>query len=232
MPAVTCSRGCWHPIDQILSSSVTGNLLVVASAAGAVAHYKRVIDFAEILGTVPVTLQGLSLWTKNCDNRNDAKDQLLTCCEAVNRYAHERGVRTLYEVCNHYEVPLIHTAQECRELIEAVGEGNMGMILDSFHMNINEQDPLQAIRANLDLLEIYHISDSGRGGIGTGHINFRTHHRTLLEGGFAGHVAIEPVLAHLTPSNSPRSADDQAQLDAQIYHSASCWRSYSNDLPE
>lgn len=29
MPAVTCSRGCWHPIDQILSSSVTGNLLVV-----------------------------------------------------------------------------------------------------------------------------------------------------------------------------------------------------------
>jgi D-psicose/D-tagatose/L-ribulose 3-epimerase len=197
-----------------------------ASQEGAIAYYRQVVDFAAELGSVPVTLHGLSLWTRNCSDPAAARARLLACCKAVDAYAASRGVATLYEVCNHYEVPLIHTAAQCRALIVEMGGDNTRMILDSFHMNIDERDPLQTLRDHAGFTAIYHISDSGRGGIGTGHIDFQAQHAALLAGGFNGEVAIEPVLAHLTPSTAPRTEADRALLDGQIRHSAQVWRSY------
>ncbi|MBA1200338.1 sugar phosphate isomerase/epimerase [Pseudomonas capeferrum] len=197
-----------------------------ASSATAIEYYKRVVDFAVMAGAVPVTLHGLSLWTRNCPDAASARQRLVECCKSVDTYARERGIRTLYEVCNHYEVPLIHTAAQCHALMEEVGGGNMGMILDSFHMNINEPDPLRTLRENARQLAIYHISDSGRGGIGTGHIDFAAQHAVLKEGGFTGEVAVEPVLEHLTPSNAPSSDADRQRLDRQVVNSAQTWRGY------
>lgn len=197
-----------------------------ASAAMAIEYYKRVVDFAVMTGDVPVTLHGLSLWTRNCRDAASARQRLVECCQAVDTYARERGIRTLYEVCNHYEVPLIHTAEQCRALIDEIGGDNMGMILDSFHMNINEPDPLRTLRAHARKLAIYHISDSNRGGIGGGHIDFAAQHAVLKEEGFEGEVAVEPVLAHLTPSTPPATSEDQRQLDREITKSAATWRDY------
>ena len=198
----------------------------VASEAGAIEFYKKVVDFAVEAGSEQVTLHGLSLWTRNCQNKDAARKRLVSCCKAVDAYAQDRGVRTLYEVCNHYEVPLIHTAAECRDLMREIGGQNMGMILDSFHMNIDERCPLDALRDNIDSLAIYHISDSGRGGVGSGHIDFKAQHDVLLSSGFKGEIAIEPVLSHLTPSTPPSSEMDCAALDHEIRASVVQWRSY------
>lgn len=199
-----------------------------ATQEAAIAYYRQVVDFAAALGAVPVTLQGLSQWTRNCPDPASAYARLLACCKAVDAYAVSRGVPTLYEVCNHYEVPLIHTAVQCRTLLREVGSDNVRMILDSFHMNINEPDPLRTIRENAAFTAIYHISDSGRGGIGTGHVDFKAQHDALVANGFRGRVAIEPVLEHLTPSNPPKNDADRQLLDSQIRHSAEQWRSYAN----
>ncbi|MES3708631.1 sugar phosphate isomerase/epimerase [Pseudomonas putida] len=197
-----------------------------ASEAGAIAYFRKVVDFAVEAGHVPVTLQGLSQWTRNCPDQASACQRLLACCKAVDAYAQEKGVRTLYEVCNHYEVPLIHTSDACRELIGQVGGNNLRMILDSFHMNVNERDPLQTIRRNAAFTAIYHISDSGRGGIGSGHIDFRAQYDALMASGFTGDVAIEPVLAHRTPSLPPLTRADVELLDQEISRSAATWREY------
>ncbi|WAH56665.1 sugar phosphate isomerase/epimerase [Pseudomonas silvicola] len=197
-----------------------------ATQAAAIAYYSQVVDFAAQVGSVPVTLQGLSQWTRNCPDHASAMQRLLACCKAVDEYARARGVRTLYEVCNHYEVPLIHTAQQCRTLIAQIGSDNMRMILDSFHMNINEPDPLKTIRDNANFTAIYHISDSGRGGIGSGHIDFRAQLNALRDNGFRGDVAIEPVLEHLTPSHAPSSEVDRRALDEEVRRSAQQWRGY------
>ncbi len=197
-----------------------------ASEAGAIEFYKQIVDFAVKAGSEQVTLHGLSLWTRNCPTRDAARKRLVSCCKAVDAYARDRGVRTLYEVCNHYEVPLIHTAAECRDLMREIGGQNMSMILDSFHMNIGEQNPLDALRANIDRLAIYHVSDSGRGGIGSGHIDFKAQHDVLMSNGFKGEIAIEPVLSHLTPSTPPSSERDCAALDHEIRTSVAQWRSY------
>lgn len=197
-----------------------------ATEDDAINYYKQVVDFAVAAGSVPVTLHGLSLWTRNCPDRNAAQKRLVSCCKAVDAYAQKRGIRTLYEVCNHYEVPLIHTAAECRDLMREIGGQNMGLILDSFHMNIDERSPLDVLRDNIDSLAIYHISDSGRGGIGSGHIDFKAQHDVLMSSGFKGEIAIEPVLSNLTPSTPPSSKMDCAALDHEIRTSAAQWRSY------
>jgi sugar phosphate isomerase/epimerase len=151
---------------------------------------------------------------------------LTECCQAVDAYARQRGVPTLYEVCNHYEVPLIHSAAEYNQFIGSLAGSNIRLILDSFHMNINEPDSLATLRANAPRTAIYHISDSGRGGIGSGQINFKAQHDVLVGAGFDGAVAIEPVLPHLTPSTPPASEQDQRLLDEEITRSARLWRGY------
>lgn len=199
-----------------------------ATEQGAIDYYRTLVDFAVDAGRVPITLQGLAQWTRNCPDRTRARERLLACCKAVDAYAREKGVRTLYEVCNHYEVPLIVTADDCRELIDQVGSDNLRMILDSFHMNIDERDPLDTIRRHAALTAIYHISDSGRGGIGSGHIDFGAQHDALVEAGFNGDVAVELVLKHNTPSSPPANEEDAHLLDEQITRSAAAWRGYAD----
>lgn len=135
-------------------------------------------------------------------------------------------MRTLYKVCNHYEVPLIITSDECRALIDEVSGTNLRMILDSFHMNIDERDPLETIRRHTEHTAIYHISDSGRGGIGSGHIDFQAQYDALITLGFTRNVAVELVLSHRTPSSPPSDQADVALLDREIARSVEVWRAF------
>ncbi len=198
-----------------------------ATPEDALAYYRKVVDFAAALGNVPVTLQGLSLWTRNCPDAASARARLLACCKTIDAYAQAHGVPTLYEPCNHFELPLINTAAQCRALIREVGGDNLRMVLDSFHMNINEPDPLQTLRDHAGLTAIYHISDSGRGGIGSGHIDFQAQHQALMANGFTGDVSIELVLPQLLPGQSPVSEADMLALDTQVRDSARSWREYT-----
>ncbi|MFF7709695.1 TIM barrel protein [Pseudomonas sp. NPDC007930] len=197
------------------------------SAQGAIDYYRAVVDFAAEAGQVPVTLHGLARWTTDCADKLSAYERLLSCCAAVNEHAKASGVRTLYEVCNHYELPLINTAAQCHELIGHVGAGNMGMVLDAYHMNINEADPVATLREHAALLAVYHIADSGRGGIGSGHIDFVAQYRALRQAGYEGAVAIEAVLPHLAPSSAPGSDGERAWLDEEIRRSAERWQGYA-----
>lgn len=204
------------------------NKPAAATQQAAIDYYRHVVDFAAALGQVPVTLHGLSLWTRNCPDRAQARERLLQCCRAVDDYAQSLGVPTLYEVCNHYELPLIHTAEECVELLRDIGSRNIRMILDSFHMNINEPDPLRTLREHAAHTAIYHISDSGRGGIGSGHIDFQAHYDQLIAAGFTGDVAVELVLPHLIPSQSPVSQADHNALDREIQRSVARWSGFQS----
>ncbi|WP_106476881.1 sugar phosphate isomerase/epimerase family protein [Phytohalomonas tamaricis] len=194
-----------------------------ASAEGAIAYYREVIDFAAASGAPAVTLQGLGQWTTNCDSDDEAWQRLVECCKALVPYAQKHGITPMYEVVNRYEMPLIRTAAEGRRLVAEVGD-ELGLIPDSFHMNIDEADPCQALRDSAEWLVSYHISDSNRAGIGSGHINFPAQHRVLRQIGFSGPVMIEPVLPPLTPTTTPRSAAERDALDDEIHRSVATWR--------
>ena len=114
-------------------------------------------------------------------------EALRTSCSA----AAELGVRLALEPLNRYETDLIHTAADGLALIERVGADNLGLLLDTFHMNIEEPSIEQSIRACGRHLFHFHVADSNRWHPGAGHLDFASILRTLSDAGYQGYVSGE-----------------------------------------
>lgn len=108
-------------------------------------------------------------------------------CEAGLRL----GVRLVFEPINRYEADLIHTAAEGLAFIEEIGAPNLGLLLDTFHMNIEEPDMCQALRQAGPRLHHVHTADSNRCYPGAGHIDFAAVVATLRALGYRGCLSAE-----------------------------------------
>jgi len=76
-------------------------------------------------------------------------------------------------------------------LLEQVGADNVGLLLDTFHMNIEEVSLAQAIRDAGTRLFHFHVADSNRRHPGAGHIDFGNVLQTLSDVGYTGYVSGE-----------------------------------------
>jgi 5-keto-L-gluconate epimerase len=112
---------------------------------------------------------------------------LQECC----RLAHAEGVSLALEPINRYETSLVNTAAQGLELLGQVGAENLGLLLDTYHMNIEEADIAGSIRACGGSLFHFHVADSNRMYPGAGHLDFRSILHTLLESGYRGYVSGE-----------------------------------------
>lgn len=109
-------------------------------------------------------------------------------CSAV---AAREGVRFALEPLNRYETDLIHTAADGLGLIERVGAENFGLLLDTFHMNIEELSIEESIRAGSERIFHFHVADSNRWYPGAGHLDFKSILDTLFAAGYQGYVSGE-----------------------------------------
>jgi sugar phosphate isomerase/epimerase len=101
------------------------------------------------------------------------------------------GVRLALEPINRYETSLINNAAQGLTLIEAVGAENFGLLLDTFHMNIEDASIEDSIKLCGDRIFHFHIADSNRLYPGGGHLNFKSILSTLAETGYPGFVSGE-----------------------------------------
>jgi len=76
-------------------------------------------------------------------------------------------------------------------LIEAVGADNFGLLLDTFHMNIEEPSIEESIRQAGNRIFHFHVADSNRWYPGAGHLDFRSILSTLKDIGYQGFVSGE-----------------------------------------
>jgi len=114
-------------------------------------------------------------------------DAIRRCAEA----AKGTSVRFALEPMNRYETDLIHNAAEGLELIDRVGADNFGLLLDTFHMNIEEADIGASIRACGDRIFHFHVADSNRWYPGAGHLDFESILADLIGTGYRGFVSGE-----------------------------------------
>ncbi len=96
-------------------------------------------------------------------------DAIKYCADA----AQSAGVRLALEPINRYETSLINNVSQGVQLIERVGCDNFGLLLDTFHMNIEEADIQSSIRAGGRHIFHFHVADSNRWYPGAGHLDFR-----------------------------------------------------------
>ena len=85
-----------------------------------------------------------------------------------------KAVGLAIEPINRYETDLINTVGSAMALVERLGMENVGLLLDTFHMNIEEPSMTDSIAASRDRLFHVHVADSNRWFPGAGHIDFRS----------------------------------------------------------
>lgn len=95
------------------------------------------------------------------------------------------------EFVNRYESNLLNTAQQTLDYLDLVGEDNVVVHADVYHMNIEESDFRTPILACGDRLGYVHVGESHRGYLGTGSINFPEFFGALKEVGYAGPITFE-----------------------------------------
>jgi D-psicose/D-tagatose/L-ribulose 3-epimerase len=109
----------------------------------------------------------------------------------VAAYAAEEGVTIGVEPVNRYESNLLNTAEEALAFVDEVGAPNVSVQLDSYHMNIEEHDVASPIQLCGGRLGYVHISESHRGYLGTGSVDFPALFAALAEVGYDGPLAFE-----------------------------------------
>jgi len=128
--------------------------------------------------------------------------------QKVARRARELGVTLCVEPLNRFETYFLNTQEDAALLIGEIGEPNVRVHYDTFHANIEEKNPVKALKALGTRAGHVHVSESDRGIPGTGHVDWRGTLLALREIGYDGWLTIESF----------------AQPEPQLAAAACIWR--------
>jgi D-psicose/D-tagatose/L-ribulose 3-epimerase len=127
------------------------------------------------------------------DKRPYLERSIASMREAV-KTAEDNNVMFCMEVVNRFEQFLINTCAEAVDYVEQVGSPNAKVMLDTFHMNIEEDFLGDAIQRAGGYLGHFHIGENNRMPPGYGHIPWTEVGAALRKINYQGHVVMEPFL--------------------------------------
>ena len=106
-------------------------------------------------------------------------------------YIASKNCGIVFEAINRYENNYLNTAEETTAFVKSLGSPRIKVLLDTFHMNVEERDMAAAIRLTGDFLGHVHISDNNRHYPGNGSIDFPAVFRALRDIGYSGWIGLE-----------------------------------------
>jgi D-psicose/D-tagatose/L-ribulose 3-epimerase len=129
-------------------------------------------------------------WRMSTQERAQVYAELRANLLPLADYAGERGIRLGLEALNRYETSVLNTVAQTLDAIDPL-PGTIGIMLDSYHMNIEEADPYAAIALAGPRLVHVQVSGSHRGSPGADHIDWTRWLSTLSDSGYAGPICLE-----------------------------------------
>ena len=115
------------------------------------------------------------------------RDALIECADS------NPSVRVALEPLNRYESRLLNSIEETADLVETIGAGNLGLLFDTFHTNIEEVSISAAIERAGDRLFHVHLADSNRWVPGFGHLDFTVVWKSLEQVSYQHSLVLEPL---------------------------------------
>jgi D-psicose/D-tagatose/L-ribulose 3-epimerase len=109
-------------------------------------------------------------------------------------FAGNLGINLCLEVLNRFENHVLNTAEEGVAFVREVGKPNVKVMLDTFHMNIEEDSFGKAIRTAGSLLGHFHTGENNRRVPGKGGLPWHEIGTALREIGYDGAVVMEPFV--------------------------------------
>jgi len=107
------------------------------------------------------------------------------------QFARRRDITLAIEPVNRYETYLLNTAAQAQAIVDAIAEPNVGLLLDTYHMNIEERGIPDTIRRHAQSLRHLHLNESDRGMLGGGNVDWAGLFATLKETRYQGIGSIE-----------------------------------------
>ena len=141
-----------------------------------------------ILGGVTYSTLG---WRSGRPPEEAELANIATALRPVARRAAEYGMLLGIEPCNRYETHLLNTAAQSLAMLDRIGEPNVTIHLDTYHMNIEEKGIGAGIAQAGAHCRYIHLSESDRGVPGTGTIDWDETFRALKASGFDGDLVME-----------------------------------------
>ena len=133
-------------------------------------------------------------YSSSLDKKNDLERSIQNMRKLA-RMAAEYGIELGMEVLNRHEGYLINTAKECLDYVNAVDEENVKVMLDTYHMNMEEDDFVEAILTAGKKLGHFHVGENNRKLPGQGNmIPWTKIGQALKEIGYTGTVVMEPFV--------------------------------------
>ncbi|HEX9003048.1 MAG TPA: sugar phosphate isomerase/epimerase family protein [Blastocatellia bacterium] len=215
--------------------SMTPENVDIAHASGnqralALDDYFRLIDFAAELGARAITCHEFVGRTQPHDGAEQEWARLSNACERIAARAAANHLDVVFEPLNRSLVSAVRTAGQAMNLVAAVNAPRFGVVLDTYHMHREENDPAAAIRHCGAALKAIQLADSGRGRIGSGTIDFGAQLGALAAIGYGGPLILE---CSSLPGPSWTNREVAAEsVETDLRESLSWLRTFRLRLPE
>jgi len=118
--------------------------------------------------------------------------------KVVADYAREKGVKLAIEPLNRFETDFINTVDQGLEFLDMIDRGNVGFLLDTFHMNIEEKNIGDAIRRAGSKIFNFHACANDRGTPGEDHLPWSDIVMGLRDANYNGYIVIESFTTKIT----------------------------------
>lgn len=158
--------------------------------------YSRMVDFIHVAADVGAPLIGGPLYSPvgYLAGRRRNSDEWSRAVEAYRNLGPvlaENGVTVAIEPLNRFETYFLNTAADAARLCAEINHPNVGILLDTFHANIEEKDLCQACLAAGPYLKHVHTSENDRGTPGNGHVDWNGLRQALRSLRYDGWLTIE-----------------------------------------
>jgi D-psicose/D-tagatose/L-ribulose 3-epimerase len=138
------------------------------------AYVRHCIEAASTMGSTrvggPLYSAVGRTWQATDDERKQYTDLLVSQLKSLAAHAGDHGVVLGVEPLNRFETSVLNLTSQAIEVVDRVGHPSCGLMLDTFHMNIEEQSVGDALRAAGNLLRHLHACENDRGAPGSGHV--------------------------------------------------------------
>ena len=177
-------------------------------------YLRRCVDAAAAVGSAvvagPMYASVGRTWRPAPGERDRLAGELVTALAPVANHAAACGVRLAVEPLNRYETSVVNTVDQGLAMLDDLPADAVGLALDTYHLNIEEQDPAAAVRRAGAAGRLAHVQvcANDRGAPGADHMDWPALRDALAAAGYAGPLCIESFTAE----------------NASIATAASIWR--------
>lgn len=172
-----------------------------AARRAGVAYLESCVEVAQALDApivggplygAPLVFAGRAPAPVSEDERQRRVDAVVKGLRRAGAAADGAGVKLGVEPLNRFESDVCSTASHAIQLVDEVGSPAVGVMLDTFHMNMEEFDLAGAIRRTRTRLVHFQANENNRGFVGSGHIDWLPIARALQEIRYQGPIVLEP----------------------------------------